>query len=132
MKKAPDTYLHALVFEDFPPAVLELLQAGHDVNAKDDMGRTALHVVAAYGKIGDTLAHLLRAKPDLDVQDCEGMSPLMCAAMMGNGDLVMMLLVVGADHTLRDCCGRTAMDWGGAETDEVFWDYFSNASATRQ
>lgn len=42
--------------------------------------------------------------------DQSGLTPLMVAAMAGYGELVNVLLELGADKTLRNADGRTAAD----------------------
>eukprot|EP00854_Cymbomonas_tetramitiformis_P007826 gene7826-9295_t len=76
--------------------VTALLSKGADVDAQDDMGRTALHA-AAGGGYADVVAVLLTASAHRDICMFEkGWTPLHHAAWEGHENMVKALLEAGA------------------------------------
>ncbi|SDG81751.1 MULTISPECIES: ankyrin repeat domain-containing protein [unclassified Duganella] len=98
--KAPNgnTALMMAAFRKNRAAVMELLNHGAQVNQK---GWTALHYAAAAGSIEIT-SLLLEKHAYIDAETPTGMTPLMIAAREGQEDVVGLLLVEGADATLKD------------------------------
>lgn len=98
--KAPNgnTALMMAAFRKNRPAVVELLNHGAQVNQK---GWTALHYAAAAGSIEIT-SLLLEKHAYIDAETPTGMTPLMIAAREGQEEVVGLLLVEGADATLKD------------------------------
>ena len=90
-----------------------LVEAGADVNARSDQGGAgALAVAAASSGEGTlvTMAELLVAGSNLNAQDDEGATPLMAAVRTSNTNAVNLLLSSGADPTIADFNGQTALD----------------------
>ena len=99
-------------------AVKAALDAGADVDAKDDEGNTALMDAASGGwRSEDVIKLLLDAGADVDAKDDEGNTALMDAASGGwrNEDVVKVLLDAGADvdaegrprrNRAYECCIR--------------------------
>jgi len=98
--KAPNgnTALMMAAFRKNRAAVMELLNHGAQVNQK---GWTALHYAAAAGSIEIT-SLLLEKHAYIDAETPTGMTPLMIAAREGQEEVVGLLLVEGADATLKD------------------------------
>ena len=119
------TPLMAAVQSRKPEAIRFLIDNGADVNARDQLQGTAL--VRAAGSFGDleSVQVLLSAGAEVNVQDKNGMTPLMWAARWGDAPRVLALVEAGATVTVRDNSGKTALDWarsrGGraAETIEI-------------
>jgi ankyrin repeat protein len=102
-----------------------------DVNYKDQKGRTQLHAAARSG-YPETVELFLRYSSDVNAQDNDGMTPLMCCAEAGrefisfdqNGrtmygpygkpdghiETIRVLIRAGADVTARNKKGATAAD----------------------
>ena len=76
-----------------------------DVNARDDTGRTALHLVYE----AETVELLLKAGAQVNAVDNSGMSPLLHLCMMGSPGIVRVLLAAGADALQVANDGRNAL-----------------------
>ena len=98
----------------FIGAVIEVLaEAGADVSARDDYGRTPLHR-AAYLDTG-ILSVLLEAGADPNARDSVGRTPLHAAAAWSQSPEqqranISLLVEAGADVNARDDAGRTPLD----------------------
>ncbi len=96
--------------EGHEPVVARLIAAGADVNARNARGRTALMFAAGYGFLSIAQA-LLDNGADANIvpNDDTGWPALIAAADAGHADLVALLLAHGADRTVRDKNGSTAL-----------------------
>ena len=83
-----------------------LLAKGADVNKP---GWTALHY-AASGEQTEILKMLLDHSAYIDAEAPSGNTPLMMAVMYGPESNITVLLEAGADPTLKNNAGRTALD----------------------
>jgi len=70
--------------------VQALLGKGADVNAKDDMGETALIIAAYYGHT-DTVKVLLEEGADVNAKNNKGITALRAAKLAGHNEIVLML-----------------------------------------
>jgi len=97
--------------------IIEMLDAGADVNACDTYGNTSLIIAAAYGQT-KIVQSLLNRGADVNIQDEGGWTALMHAAWNGHTETVNMLLDRGADPNIQNIfystvlshaswCGRT-------------------------
>ena len=88
-----------------------LLNAGADVNALDIGGNSAL-MFASTGPFLEAVTLLLDAGAEVNVVDSiEHFTPLMMAAAEGQVEIVNALLEKGADPTLKDKDGDTALSF---------------------
>lgn len=86
-----------------------LLEAGADVNAMSQDGRTALHVAARQPGTGTALQALLGAAANVNAPDSRGVTPLMEAALAGDVRSMRLLVENGAAVNARRKNGRTAL-----------------------
>lgn len=89
--------------------VTALLKAGADVNSRDEYGATALSRASYRGN--KDLVQLLLAQPGikLDQPNVDGQTALMLAAENGHAEIVDLLLKAGADVSITDEAGASAI-----------------------
>ena len=100
------TALHLACTYD-APCVCVLLDHGADIEARNSVGLTPLHVAATIGRPGITRI-LVDRGADIEVRGPHGVTPLMLAASHSPG-CVKELLERGADVRARDSKGATAL-----------------------
>jgi len=82
--------------------VKQHIEAGTDINMKDQMsGSTPLITAATFGKTAIVKA-LIDAYADLDIKNSEGSTALHAAAFLGRIEIVQMLIDAGADKTIKN------------------------------
>ena len=92
------------------PAVLQaLLDAGADVEVKDDFGWTPLHAATVYNSNPAVITALLDAGANPKVKNNDGTTPLHYAAGLGNPVIVQILLDAGAEVNARNDYGETPL-----------------------
>ncbi|KAH8119814.1 ankyrin repeat-containing domain protein [Phellopilus nigrolimitatus] len=108
--------LLAAARQDNEELLLEVFNEGNfDINFKDGLGNTALHYAVSQGST-DVLEHILEHEDcDVDpINRLEGATPLHLALKMRDLELrnyiVESLLEAGADTTIKDKDGDTAVD----------------------
>ncbi|MDO5553594.1 MAG: ankyrin repeat domain-containing protein [Planctomycetia bacterium] len=108
-KQAKELLLIAAAIADDADEIINLLDAGCVVTARDEQGRTALH----WGAIRNNITvcwTLVRHGLDINVRDSSGKTALHWAAMNGARTTIEYLLGHGASLKLTDAEGRTAAD----------------------
>ena len=78
-----------------------LIDAGADVNRKDKLGETPLHVAVVEG-YKEIASMLIENGADVNAGDIRGLTPLHAAAWRGYRDIVILLIANGADINARD------------------------------
>ena len=92
--------------------VRQCLEAGARVEARDGLGRTALHWAARGAVNNETNARiLLHHGADVNAQDHDGWTPLTFASFYGRAAVVRLLLRHGADLNLPSWGLRRALHW---------------------
>lgn len=84
-----------------------LIEAGADVNARDNSGETAL-MQAVRGENLDTMKLLINHGADVNAQDNQGETALMKCVSIGEEE-IKLLIEAGADVNIKDNEGKTAL-----------------------
>ena len=108
------TPLHWAAYRDDLAKADELIKAGVDVNAANDLGATPLWAASLNGSIA-MAGRLLDAGANPNAALLSGETPLMAASRAGRADVVERLLKKGADPNARGSRGQTALMWAVAQ-----------------
>lgn len=90
-------------------AIQQHIQAGSDLNKKDDYGSTPLMIATTFDKT-DVAKALIEAGADLQIKSNDGSTALHTAAFFCRPEIVKALLDKGADKTLRNNYESTALE----------------------
>jgi ankyrin repeat protein len=104
--------LHVAVDKRDTQFVQALLRGGADITAKDNSGETAFHIAAitSLPSSQDSLKLLANTSPEvLNIQDKHGLTALHLAVSYAYSDKTKILVEAGADLTIKDNNGNTAM-----------------------
>ncbi|WP_319480940.1 ankyrin repeat domain-containing protein [uncultured Draconibacterium sp.] len=106
----PKVDLHTAIMSGNLEAVKQHIEAGTDINKKDQMsGSTPLIAAVSFNKT--TIAKtLIDAGADLNLKNNDGSTALHAAAFFCNIEIVQMLLDAKADKSLKNNYGATARE----------------------
>jgi len=90
--------------------ILKFLIKFGDINARLDNGSTALFITARSGDY-EGFRIIIEANPDVNLTNDANATPLMEASAKGNINMVKELLKLGADKTIKDDEGNTALEY---------------------
>ncbi|CAG0890601.1 unnamed protein product, partial [Cyprideis torosa] len=109
-----------------------LLQAGIDINARDRMGRTALHL-SSYKGLESSVQLLLDRRALVDCKDETGSTPLYFACSTGHVSVAQELVCNGADINARNRIGMTPlMKASQAGHEKTVWYLVHMAKAEKE
>jgi ankyrin repeat protein len=106
------TVLQTAVMRGQLSIVHALIQRGANDKILDKSGSTLLHLATEVGDIALINYLIDEAKLAVNAQDKEGVTPLYKALYSNNLKIVNILLAKGADGTIKDKEGKTALHWG--------------------
>lgn len=106
-REKPKMDLQAAILSDNLEIVKQHIEAGTDINVKDQMsGSTPLITAATFGKTAIAKA-LVDANADLDVKNNEGSTALHAAAFFCHIEIVQLLMDAGANKSIKNNHGAT-------------------------
>ncbi|XP_017056506.1 NF-kappa-B inhibitor cactus [Drosophila ficusphila] len=94
-----------------PPSSISIMNAWEQFYQQNDDGDTPLHLACISGSV-DVVAGLIRMAPHpclLNIQNDVAQTPLHLAALTAQPNIMRMLLLAGAEPTIRDRHGNTAL-----------------------
>jgi len=94
------------------------IDAGSDLNQKDEFGATPLIIATTFGKT-DVAKQLIQAGADVNATGSDGGTALHGAAFYCRIDIVKALLAKGADTSIRNLYGATALESVSSPFEEV-------------
>lgn len=95
-----------------------LLEKGAKPNARQQDGSTALNMACYFEGQADTLRVLLNSQADPNLADDQGMAPLHFACLMGDAEMVQLLLDANAQIEATTTEGITPLMLAAMEEDE--------------
>lgn len=106
-REKPKMDLQAAIISGNLEIVKQHIEAGTDVNVKDQMsGSTPLITAATFGKTAIAKT-LIDANADLDIKNNEGSTALHAAAFFCQIEIVQMLIDAGAEKSIKNKHGAT-------------------------
>ncbi len=93
--------------------IQKIIGNGTDIETKDALGRTPLHLAAFYGRV-KIIELLIASGADINAKDHTDMTPLHAAAISGGRQSVQLLLDKQADIGARTEAGQTALHLAAA------------------
>ncbi|MDW3190885.1 MAG: ankyrin repeat domain-containing protein [Cytophagales bacterium] len=106
--EAPSQTIHEAAFLGNTKAIEQHIQAGSDLNVKDQYGSTALTIAALFNK-PEVAKLLIDANADIHVTSADGSTPLHTAAFLCRIEIVEALLAKGANKELTNSFGSTPL-----------------------
>ena len=92
----------------------EVLKLKPNINAKDRLGRTALHFACRRGSLEHVTLLLSYDIIEIDEQTNGGITPLMSAVSSGNVHLIAKCLNSNMNPFLMDAIGSSAIDYAAS------------------
>lgn len=89
-----------------------------DINLQDSEGQTALHRAIIFRDTNIAVYLINRSTIQVNRQDSEGRTPLMLAVVYKNPRILKALLKQGADKSLQDAAGQTAIEYARKSKNE--------------
>lgn len=106
--KPPSMTLHQAAFMGDVKAIKQHIEAGSDLNEKDQYGSTPLNIAATFDK-KEIAKHLIDAGADLAIRSSDGSTALHTAAFFGRKEIVKALLAADVDIEVKNNYGSTAL-----------------------
>jgi len=108
MRKVDEALLEAAEIGDYN-GIVKAIQAGADMNIKNEDGETALTLASSMG-LTDIVELLIDAGVNVNAKsEYLGMTALMLASEFGHLDIVELLIEAGADVNIKNKSGGTAL-----------------------
>ncbi|KAH9152152.1 hypothetical protein AeRB84_005375 [Aphanomyces euteiches] len=116
------------------PDLLDSINDGRDINERNAMGQSALHLAVSMPKAVDFIDVLLEHGADVNAKDYDGLTPLMVVASHGN--LQLLKFVMGRAPSIRlnavDNKGFSALHHACAKNQVEICDYLVALASDHQ
>jgi hypothetical protein len=112
-------------------AVRYLLEHGAQINLRDKLGRTALHLTIRPAHV-ETLKLLLEYGADIAIKDNEGNTPLHLAVLRQNEEITKILLEKGAPLDIPNNNNETPLDLARKQKDKKFFELLTKYKELRE
>ncbi len=109
VSEKPKVDLHTATFMNNIAAVKQNIDAGVDINKKDQYGSTPLIVASLFGKT-EIASLLIDADADLNIKGKDGSTALHTASFYCRTEIVKALLAKGADKSIKNSYNSTALE----------------------
>jgi ankyrin repeat protein len=101
---------------DLVDKVKRAISQGANINAKDNSGNSALHVTAWSTDNITLMRYLVESGANINATTQNGDTPLMDSAYLNKSEFLRYLLISGADPSLKNLSGSSALDLAKTET----------------
>ena len=114
------TTLHSAAYHGHIITVISLIDVGTDVNAEDDIGRTAICRAAEKGYCY-IVKVLIQAGANVNIKDDDGQTPMHLASISGHRSTLVTIIEADADVNVKDNYGWTPLHYASrnGDTDTV-------------
>ena len=116
--KLPHVSLQIAALQGNVDAIGQHINAGSNLDVKDEYGSTPLIIAITFGKTEAARA-VIEAGADVEITNNEGSTPLHIAAFFCHTEIVEALLDNGADKNALNNAGRTALEIVAGPFDDV-------------
>jgi len=110
IRTSPSDGLHEAALEGNLQVVLQHIDAGENLNARDPSGGSSPLIIAATFGRTEVAKALIAAGADVDQRNNDGSTALFTAALFCHSEIVEALLDSGADKSIRSNSGATARE----------------------
>ncbi|MBQ7577042.1 MAG: ankyrin repeat domain-containing protein [Synergistaceae bacterium] len=97
--------------------IINAINSGANVNAKDDDGTTAFMIASAVNKDSEVINALIKAGADVNAKTSFGGTALMSAAAVNSPEIVNILLSAGADVNAKNYHDLTALMYAASNSE---------------
>lgn len=104
-----EKFIYAAIRGEFDK-INEFLNQKVNINAQNQAGVTSLMYSSMRGNLPIVNKLLNTPAIDINLQAIDGDTALILASLFGNSEIVKMLLEAGADWTIKNKSGKTALD----------------------
>jgi fucose 4-O-acetylase-like acetyltransferase len=127
----PHVNIHIAALQGNIDAMRQHINAGSDLDEKDEYGSCPLIIATTFGKTEVALV-LIDAGADMKITNNEGATPLHIAAFLCRTEIVKVLLNKGADKNALNKAGKTALETVEGPFDDVKEIYDSIGKGLKQ
>jgi ankyrin repeat protein len=103
--------LLSVMFKIKKEELIQFIQEGADINARNSEGETPLVWAIKYRADLEIIRTLIENGANVNIVDDINLTPLMYAVLNGNNEIIPILIENGADVTIKGLIGQKALDY---------------------